>query len=661
MSTTSEVVVAVDVGGTFTDFVYIKRDGSLGFLKTPSTPRSPELAVLEGLKTIGGADIVVHATTVATNALRGQVGLELPRVALVTTRGFRDIIEIGRQNRPRLYDPFFEKPKPLVPRDLRFEVNERIDARGQVLRPLDINEVEALGSRLRSLGVESVAITFLHSYINPVHEVIAEEVLSKYIKYVSPSYKIAPEPREYERMSTTVVNAALMPIVSRYIENLLRKLRELGVREFSIMSSSGGLVSADEASLRPVQIIESGPAAGVVATAEFAKMLGVSRVISFDMGGTTAKAGTIVDFEIEITTEYEVGGEAHYGRIVKGSGYPVKFPFIDLSEVSAGGGTIIWRDEAGALRVGPISAGADPGPVCYGRGGTKPTLTDANVVLGRIGEYILGGAMKLNREAAIRAMQSLGDPITVALEAIELANLEMARGIRLVTVERGLDPADFTLVAFGGAGPQFAVEIAEELGIRRIIIPPHPGLFSAIGLLLADWRYEARVAFPRDLEEAYSRLEEELAKRLGRVDYFIRYADVRYEGQGWELTVPVSRPARLEDVKRTFEKKHMATYGFTMDRDIEVVVARVFAVIKKSKPKFEKPKATSIPKPRLARRVYFKNEWIETPVYWREDLPCGFRGEGPVIIEEYDSTIVIPPGWVFTIGDLGEVTIERVG
>jgi len=653
------LIVAVDVGGTFTDFVYIREDGFLGFYKILSTPRNPEVAVLEGLRVLGGASSVIHATTIATNALRGQVGLELPRVALVTTRGFRDVIETGRQNRPRLYDPFFEKPKPLVPRDLRFEVDERVDFRGYILKPLDVGEVESIGFKLRASGVESVAVIFLHSYANPFHEVLAEEALLKHVRHVSPSYKVAPEPREYERASTTVVNAALMPIVSGYLERLSSGLKELGVVELSIMSSSGGLISVEEATFKPVQVVESGPAAGVIATAELSRVLGIPRVISFDMGGTTAKAGTVVDFEVEVTSEYEVGGEAHHGRVVKGSGYPVRFPFVDLAEVSAGGGSIIWRDEAGALRVGPISAGSDPGPACYGRGGVKPTITDANLVLGRIGDYILGGKVKLDRGSSIKAFQALGDPEVTAWDAISIANLEMARAIRLVTVERGLDPLEFTLVAFGGAGPQHAAEIAEELGVRSVVIPPHPGLFSALGLLLADWRFEARTAHPADLEGAYLKLEEELLRIHGRVDYFVRYADVRYEGQGWELTVPVSRPAMVEDVRRVFEEKHRAVYGFTLeDRGVEVVVARVFAVIRRVKPSLPKPVARGEPKVREARKAYFKDGWATAPVYWRDDLPLGYRLEGPAVVEEYDSTTIIPPGWVAVVGDLGELRLE---
>lgn len=653
------MIVGVDVGGTFTDFVYVKKDGSVGFLKILSTPRSPEIAVIEGLRNLSDVSVVVHATTIATNALRGQIGLDIPKVALVTTRGFKDVIEIGRQNRPKLYDPFFEKPRPLVPRELRFEVNERIDYKGNILVPLNPSEVENLGVKLKSLGVVSVAISLLHSYANPLHEAIIESVLSNYIPYVSASYKVSPEPREYERI-TTLINAVLMPLISRYVERLFEGLKNLGIRELSLMSSSGGLVNVEEALARPVQLVESGPAAGVVATAELAKILKTPKAISFDMGGTTAKAGTIVNYEFEITTEYEVGGESHHGRIIKGSGYPVRFPFIDLAEVSAGGGTIIWRDEAGALRVGPISAGADPGPTCYGKGGMRPTITDANLILGRLGEQLLDGSMKLDKNAALKALTALGDPLEVAWEAVKLANLEMARAIRLVTVERGLDPSEFTLVAFGGAGPQHATEIALELGINKVIIPPHPGLFSALGLLMTDWRFEARTSYPKDLEEAFERIERDLSKRIGNVDYFVRYADVRYEGQGWELTIPVGKPAKLEDVRRAFEEKHLTTFGFTLDRDIEVVVARVFAVMVREKLRLPKPKISGSPSPRSIRRVYFEDGWLETPIYWRNDIPLGYRLQGPLIIEEYDSTTVVPPGWSITVGELSEILLERV-
>lgn len=653
--------VAIDIGGTFTDFVYVDESGLIRSFKILTNPRRPEETVLKGIREIGKAvSEVIHATTIATNTLRGQVGLEIPRTGFITTRGFRDIIEIGRQNRPRLYDQLFEKPRPIVPRELRFEVRERVAPDGRVMEELDVDEVRMIASRLKDLGVVSIAICFLHSYINPAHEIKAKEILRGYVEYIVASHEIAPEPREYERASTAVVSAALMPIVSRYISTLEKELSRMGVERLYIMSSSGGLVDPLEAVSKPVQIIESGPAAGVVAAQELSRILGESRIISLDIGGTTAKAGTIVNGEVEITSEYEVGGEANYGRIVKGSGYPVRFPFIDLAEVSSGGGTIIWRDEAGALRVGPMSAGSDPGPICYGRGGDRPTITDANLVLGRIGEQILGGSMRLHRDQALKGLSRLGDPYEVAAEAIRLADLEAARAIRLVTIERGLDPGDFSLVAFGGAGPQHAVGVAEEMGIRRVIIPPLPGVFSALGLLLADLKFEARASYPQDLEEGFRSLEESMLRKIGNVDLFIRYADTRYRGQGWEITVPVSRPASIEEIRKAFEERHMAIYGFKMDLPVEVVTIRVFAIVKRMKPTLPPPRRYGDASPRGYRRAYIGGSWVNAPIYWRQDLPAGFRIKGPALIDEYDSTTVIPEGWLGFIHDSGSLVIERL-
>ncbi|MEM1661814.1 MAG: hydantoinase/oxoprolinase family protein [Desulfurococcaceae archaeon] len=376
-------VVAVDVGGTFTDVVYVKEDGSIGCLKILTNPRKPELAIYKGLEMCGlKPRVLIHASTLATNLIRGQVGLEIPKIALITTRGFRDIIEIGRQNRPKLYDPFFEKPKPLVPREYRFEVTERIDYTGRIVEPLNLREVEDIGVKLKDNGIESVAIVFLHSIINSIHEEMVGDIIKKYVKYVSLSSKVSSEPREYERTSTTVINALLKPVVSRYLSSLKKEVSPLGVEEIYIMSSVGGLIDIEEAVERPVRIIESSSAAGIVATAVFARELGLTRVVGFDMGGTTAKARSVIDFNPTIVSEYEVGSEVHHGRVIKGSGYPIRFPFIDLAEVSAGGGTIIWRDYEGALHVGPMSAGSEPGPACYGLGGVNPTITDANLVIG---------------------------------------------------------------------------------------------------------------------------------------------------------------------------------------------------------------------------------------------------------------------------------------
>jgi len=649
------MIVAVDVGGTFTDFVAVDGDGNLSAFKLLTTPRRPEEAVIKGLAKLSPIEEVLHASTIGTNALLGQVGLELPQVALFTTRGFRDVIEIGRQNRPRLYDLFFEKPRPLVPRHLRFEVDERVLPDGTVLKPVDAAEVESYAEKALGYGVVSVAVAFLHSYLNPANEEAAAAVLKRHFRYVTLSSEVSPEPREYERTSTAVVNAALMPLVGRYLEELGRYVSSRGGSLY-VMASSGGLVTVDEASRRPVQLIESGPAGGVVAAAEFAKALDVKRVISFDMGGTTAKAGTVVDFEPEITTEYEVGGESHHGRVVKGSGYPVRFPFIDVAEVSAGGGTVVWRDDAGALRVGPTSAGADPGPVCYGLGGTEPTVTDANVVLGRVAS-LLGGEMRLDAEAAFKAFKKLGDPVETAWRAVQLANMEMARAVRLVTVERGLDPGEFALFAFGGAGPQHAAELAEELGIYTVVIPPEPGVFTALGMLFADGKFEARASYPRDLEEGFRSLEEALS--VHNPTYYVRLADVRYVGQGWELVVPVGRPADEEQIRKTFEERHKATYGFKLDKPIEVVTIRVFAIATRRKPKLREPPAGGEPKPVSYRKAYF-GEWVETPVYRRENLPRGFKADGPVVIEERHSVTVVPPRWRVEVGKMGVLELRRI-
>jgi len=631
------MLIAVDIGGTFTDIIGVKEDGKVLVYKGLSIPRNPEIGVKKGIEElkINEEITLVHATTIATNSLLGQVGLEFPRVALLTTKGFSDIIEIGRQNRPELYNLYFKKLKPLVPRDLRIEIDERITADGKILKEVDKGEVE---EKLKVVDVEGVAIVFLHSYINPTNEKIAKDVASKFVKYVSASHEVSPEQREYERTTTTVINVMLMPLVSKYIESLKREVKP---KEFFIMASSGGLIDSEEAMRRPVQIIESGPAAGVIGVKHFADELGIKNAISFDMGGTTAKAGSIVDGEIEITNEYEVGGKTHHGRMIKGSGYPVRFPFVDLAEVSAGGGTIIWVDEGGALNVGPLSAGADPGPMCYNKGGDKPTLTDANLVLGRIGEELLSGKMKLNKELALKGLLKLGDPIGVSREALRLATLEMARAIRLVTVERGLDPSTFTLFAFGGGGPQFAVEIAEELGIRDILVPVYPGLFSALAMLLADQKFEARIAYPKDVQSAIRFLEEELKKKVSP-DYFLHYADVRYKGQGWELTVSADG-----DIRRNFEERHKAVYGFTLPNDIEIVNVRVFAIKRMKKPKIVFNVSGEIKK-KEERKVYF-DDWVKTPVFIRETLPKGFKGKGPAVIEEYSSTTLIPDGWRFEI------------
>lgn len=652
------MTASVDIGGTFTDIIFEKDGRIMGYYKVPTTPREPETAVWEGLRRYldGSVSRLVHATTIGTNALLGQHGLELPRVALFTTEGFRDVIEIGRQNRPRLYDLFFQRPPAIVPRSMRFEVNERTDSSGAATKEVELKALEKSANLAEQQGAGAVAVSFINSYRNSGNEDIAGEALMKHFPYVSVSSRIAPEQREYERTSTAVVNAALMPIVSRYVKKLESAVSAFGSPEISIMASSGGLVSTDEVYSRPVQIVESGPAAGVIASSEVSRLLGLNDVISFDMGGTTAKAGAIVKGEVVITGEYEVGGESHHGRIVKGSGYPIRFPFVDLAEVSAGGGTIIWRDAAGSLKIGPISAGSLPGPICYGRGGNEPTITDANLVTGIIGGKLLGGEMNLDRGGAIRGLSMLGDPFEVAESALNLADMEMARAIRMVTVERGLDPAGFTLMAFGGAGPQHAARIADELGIRMVIIPPSPGVFSALGLLLSDWRYEARSSFPADPEEQFRKLEDELTSGHRGAE-FLKYADCRYKGQGSELTVPVEGGSRRE-IEGAFTKLHEATFGFILHREVEIATIRVFAVMRRAKPDISGAGVMELPV--TGRKAVINGVEIEMKAVPRSTMKDGQAFSGPCAIDDYDATTFVPEGWQANTGKMGELNLKKV-
>ncbi len=525
-----------------------------------STPRNPVTGVIRGveglLREAGcGIEVLVHASTIGSNLFLGQKGLEIPRTALITTKGFRDVLEIGRQRRPELYNVFYTKPKPLVPRKYRFTVDERVDAEGRVIKPLNQDEIEEIVEKLRRIGVEAVAVSLLHSYVNPVHEEIIEKTLREKLPgtYIVTSSRVDPEHREYERTSTTVVNAVLMPVLSRYLRNLEEELagKKIYGGRILVMKSDGGFASSREAQQVPAAVIESGPAAGVIAASYFSKLMGIDKTLSFDMGGTTAKAATIIDGEPLKTNEFEVGGKANGGGIVKGSGYPVRYPHIDLAEVSAGGGTIAWVDEAGHLRVGPVSAGSDPGPVCYRRGGSEPTVTDANLLLGRLGDTLAGGTIRLDRELAYKVFhEKIVEPAGLGFEdavygVLKLVNVRMARAVRIVTVERGLDPREYTLIAYGGAGPMHAAELAEELGITRVIIPVYPGLFSALGLLLSDYRYEYKKSVlrvlgeidPVELEENYSLLEREAyetLRREGVEDENImvsRRADLRYKSQ----------------------------------------------------------------------------------------------------------------------------------
>ncbi len=695
------VRVGIDIGGTFTDLVAIdEQSGQIVNIKLSSTPRSPADGVIRAfqqfLTTTGPTDIsaVSHATTIAVNALLGQAGLELPRTALITTAGFRDVLEIGRQRRHELYNLLIEKPRTLVPRRYRYEVKERVDYNGKVIRKLDPGNVRRVASQLKRDGARAAAIGFLYSYKNTEHEKQAKRILQQEYPevLVTASHEIAPEHREYERISTTVVNAVLMPIVSTYLTDLSDRIRTLGITsQLCVMQSSGGIASKEIAVKQPVSIVESGPAAGVIASAYYAKQLDLEEMISFDMGGTTAKAGAIRHGVPQVVTEYEVAGKIHSGRMVKGSGYPVRFPFIDLAEASAGGGTIAWVDEGGALRVGPVSAGADPGPACYGKG-TDATVTDANLLLGRLNpECLLGGRMRISAELSKRTIEEricgrTGLPLVEAASGVvRIVNSSMTKVLRIVSVERGYDPREFTLIAFGGAGPMHACAMAEELKIPKIVVPNNPGLFSALGLLTADFTYGQIRALMRNITEVDSEelesvfedlqtkgsrvLESQNVRRENLV--FLRQLDLRYSGQSYELTIPAPQRILSDELRKiedSFHHKHESVYGYSVrEEPVELVNARLVSIGVVTPPTMPQQELTSKEPPSQAllgkREVYFeKYEGYERcPIYGREKLAPGNVILGPSVIEQYDATTVIYPDWDARIDRIGAIEIELRG
>lgn len=645
--------LSVDIGGTFTDIVLMQGNRIKKAFKIPTSVQAPADAVIEGLRSAGinNIDEVIHATTIATNSILGQYNLELAKTALLTTYGFADVIEIGRQNRPSIYDLRFRKPVPLVPRKLRYEVDERMDADGNVIKKVNDKALEKIARDISAQNVEAIAISFLHSYINPENEIHAGNILRRKFKHVTLSSEVSPEPREFERTSTAVVNAALSPIMTGYLNNLSTSMANFGCRQITMMSNSGGLIRLNDAVEKPIKIIESGPTAGVIAANEFARVAGDRNVISFDMGGTTAKASAIVGNMIGTTSEYEVGGSSNHGRMIKGSGYPVRTQFVDIAEVSAGGGTIIWKDSAGSLNIGPQSAGSDPGPACYGLGGKLPTITDANLVLGYISRESPGRSIKLDTEKSIESLSLLGDPVRVAEKAISLADLEMARAIRLVTYERGLDPRGFVLYAFGGAGPQHAARVAELLGLTEVIIPTNPAEFSAIGLVEADWKFEETIAFPSDLKADYDRLSSKICG-IGSEIVISSSADCRYKGQGTDLSVQVNSFSE-EKIKQDFESLHMSTYGFTLPREVEISALRVTGTVMRKKPEFEILVLGK--KEPYNRKARDSGRWHSFPVYSRDSLPSGFSIKGPAMIDEPGTSTLIPAGWSSKVGTHGEI------
>jgi N-methylhydantoinase A len=683
--------IAVDLGGTFTDLVCIDhRNSRIFVLKVKSTPATPDEAFVHGVRRlisenqIPAHDIksIVHVGTIGSNLFLGQIGIKMPKTALVTTQGFRDVLEIGRQNRAELYNIFFQRPKPLIPRKFRLEVKERIDSHGNILRKADDGDLKRVAARLQNASFDSVAICFLNSFLNAANEMKAKDALARTSRFVFASNEVDPEHREYERMSTTVVNAVLAPVISAYLNSALPRLKDTGISApLQLFSSSGGLVDLETARSKPVVAVESGPAAGVVGAAEIANILGRSEVLSLDMGGTTAKAGCIVDYTPLIVPEIEVGGRVHLGRTIKGSGYPVRYPSIDVAEVSAGGGTIIWADEIGSLRVGPISAGADPGPACYGSGGEAPTITDANLILGRLGPTLLGSEMKLDAKLAGRCMEKVADKvgmntIETAAASIRLVNLHMARALDIVSLERGQDPRRFSLMAFGGAGPMHAAELAEQIQVNTVIVPQYPGLFSALGMMMTDMKYayvkgilKQLDNIPEDFLEEEWRLMAEAAisnvKRLTEDSNAkittSRSVDVRYLGQGYELEIYVPEQFNSSKLRELFEQKHEAVYGYRHSGEpLEITAIRLTLTLTLPRPIL---RTTLSVNPRTAtashRKVWFKEQWYDTSIHWRDNLQTAQPIRGPAIIEEYDSTTVVPLGWKCSQEDHRCLVMER--
>ncbi|HEY7519101.1 MAG TPA: hydantoinase/oxoprolinase family protein [Methylomirabilota bacterium] len=671
-------IAGIDVGGTFTDVTAVDEvTGRVVVTKVPSQPRAEGAAVLAGLAALGIAsgDVrrLVHGTTVATNAVLERRGA---RVALLTTAGFRDLIEIGRTKRniPALFIPTFVRPKPVVERKHRFEVIERLAADGSVLAPLDMASVERAIESALGAGAEAVAVCLLHAYLNPAHErMVADAVKGRRPGLpVSCSADVVPEYREFERFSTTVLNAYLQPLMDEYLTGLEERLLATGYGHGVLtVGGSGGMMTTDTARRVPIKTILSGPAGGVSQACFVGAAADVRSFITYDMGGTSTDVCLVHELAPAMTSDSMVGA------------FPVKAPQLDIHTVGAGGGSIAWLDVDGSLQVGPRSAGASPGPAAYGRGGTEPTVTDANVVLGRIGgARRLGGSIGIDSSAGRAAIAALGTRMggRLSLEAlaegiITLAVARMTSAIREISIQRGRDPRDFTLVAFGGAGPMHALALADEIGIPRVLVPRHPGNFSALGLLASDIKHDdvrTRVGALREQASVLAGLFEEMAAAAQRQlelegfepaqQRLVRSVDVRYRGQAFELNIPVREPLSVAQIETDFHAQHRLTYGHANpEAAVELVNARLVAYGLVPKPAAERHAAgaPTAPAPVARRAVWFDGAPHDCPVWERDRLVAGTKLHGPAIVEEFGATTVIPPGWGGRVDAQGNLRFER--
>jgi len=676
------IVVAIDIGGTFTDLVGFD-DSAKSFVEAKSltTPAQLEQGVIDCIRKSGlkaaVIDELIHGSTIAINTLIERKGA---KTGLIVTRGTRDVYIIGRGNRPEAYSLLFHRHRPLVPRHLTREVDGRLLSSGEVHAPLDRAGIAEACRAFAAEGLEAVAVCFLHSYVNPEHERIAGEMIRAAMPsaYLSLSHQILREYREFERMSTTVVNAYIGPKVGGYVRELNSSLGNLGFRgALSIMRSNGGVMTPEVATERPAAMMESGPVGGIIASAQVGRALGHDNVISFDMGGTTAKASLVRDGEPTMAPGYYVGGYA--------SGHPVMLPMIDVVEVGAGGGSIAWLDEVGALKVGPQSAGADPGPICYRGGGSEPTITDANVVLGRLDpDNFLGGEMKLDAQAARRGIEDKIaaplklDAIAAAQAIVEIAIAKMSLAVREVSVAKGYDPRDFALVASGGAGPLHVVAIARELHIPKVVVPLFPSHFSALGMLLADERHDFIRTFYADLATLdFATLLQVHHEMVAEASGALRHAaqaerqihlDLRYVGQEFTLQVPVSVEAIAAgdraSIRAAFDALYEHRYAHhSPEEPVEMVNIRLAAVGKRTKLAFPAVGRTAAATPASRRKAYFASaaEPVVCPVYRREDLGAGAEIVGPALIQEHGTTTVLFGNDRCQVAESGELVITVGG
>ncbi len=678
-SRTPLLQVAIDTGGTFTDCVWIER-GRIRMLKVFSTPVDPSRAIVEVLKQIdlSGSLILLHGTTVGTNTLLQRTGA---RVALVTTAGFEDAIEIGRQARSKLYDLFFDRIEPLVPDHLRFGVKERTASDGEILEAPSRQNLQSLANKLREKRPQAIAISLLFSFANPKTETTVAATLKKLGVPLSVSHQILPEFREYERTSTVVLNAYLQPVMQHYLQNLEGRARSFSPTgtarpRIFVMQSSGGITSLGAAAREPVRTVLSGPAGGVVGAAAMARRSGFDRIISFDMGGTSTDVA-LVNREARASSQSEIAG------------LPIGVPMLDIHTVGAGGGSIARFDAAGALRVGPESAGADPGPICYGRG-TQPTVTDANLLLGRLQpQRFLGGdfALDLDRTQRLVAEWLKSHAATLTPEQFasgvtRVVNSTMEKAIRVVSIERGYDPREFTLVAFGGAGGLHACELAEALSIPRVMIPALPGALSAFGILVSDvvkdysrtvlWPVKAKLPVPQ-LEQEFASLRRRAERNFrdenwnGKISH-LRSVDVRYRGQGYELNVPYTR-----NLIQDFRHEHQRRYGYSYpERPVELVTLRLRSTIKSTQARLATAlshvETDASARPGRTERggalpdrmpVFLAGKKVATAIHARDSLQIGKRYAGPAVVTEYSATTVVPPGSIFRLDKRGNLLIER--